>query len=314
MKPKVEKHKRPGQVGGTLIRKVIQLLKNSGISYPFSKPVVLAFSGGTDSLALAALLSRYGKKVIGDPQNLTLLYLEHSWKSASETKKSQKKLQKLAKELGVPLELVVLKPRSQYPTGESPEAVARELRKEIFKKKVEAGAIVLTAHHADDLAETLVWRFFTGTLKNHPQGILFWNEGVLRPLLTTRKEELVSFLKEEKLQSLKDPANDELNYLRVKMRKTLIKPIEEIFPRAVENLMKDAVALQLKHPIQNSVRKNSAQTVGHLSKVLGIQLRKQHYDSIQIMISKSIGQLSLPGGWTLSWKQDTEELKLSRLK
>ena len=60
---------KPKAVGGRLIRELVGLLKASGLSMPFDSHILIAVSGGVDSVALARVLHRYGRRIV-DPSRL----------------------------------------------------------------------------------------------------------------------------------------------------------------------------------------------------------------------------------------------------
>ena len=98
-------------------------------------------------------------------------------------------------------------------------------------------ARILTAHHGDDLAETVLWRILTGASQTHLEGIRF-EEGVeVRPLLAVRKQLLYDFLKEEGLEWSEDSTNGDPRFLRARMRAELMPRLERIFPRGVQHLI-----------------------------------------------------------------------------
>ena len=118
--------------------------------------------------------------------------------------------------------------------------MARNERKKIFSDLEKEGYVVLTAHHADDVAETLIWRLCSGKMDGHEAGILFRTGNELRPFLTSRKDELKLFLSEEGLSWREDRTNHEGKLLRSKMRMKLMPVLSEIFPDFVEKISCEA--------------------------------------------------------------------------
>ena len=83
---------------------------------------------------------------------------------------------------------------------------------------------MFTAHHADDVVETLVWRFFRGELFDQNEGILFQDNKILRPFLKVTKEEIYLYAKQEKVPFLEDPTNLLSHQMRSFFR-TELKPL-----------------------------------------------------------------------------------------
>src|SRR5262249_37149836 len=133
-------------------------------------------------MALAKLMIRYGRRV-GAVDRIRLVHINHGWRG-KESDQDEAFVKAAAKRWGVPISVFRLKPGK---STQSPEEAAREKRKKVFAQllkrygKPGRPAWIFTAHHADDLAETLVWRFCTGTLATHGGGIRFREGQEIRP-------------------------------------------------------------------------------------------------------------------------------------
>jgi len=282
------KYPQPGDIGGRLIRSVIQFLKKQGIPLPLTSHILIAVSGGPDSLALAQLIIKYGRRV-GAAERVSILHINHQWRD-EESDADAEQMRIFAARAKIPFILEKLKPPASYRPGESWENLARLKRKEIYRKlSKQYQAVVLTAHHGDDLAETILWRIFTGASDTHLEGIRFQDGPEIKPLLNVRKKMLIDFLREEGIAWSEDATNHEERFLRARMRKKLIPPIEEIFPRAIEHLMNLGLSTE-KHaePLR-------------LALPPGIRVKRAHYMSF---IEKQLnpnweGEIALPKGWKL---------------
>ena len=240
---KSEKCPFPKHQGSVLIKRVIQLLRSHNIPLPLSK-VVIGNSGGSDSMALAHLLIKYGRRVVAK-ENITLVHINHSWRG-EESDGDEIFVHEYAQRMGVPIQIhKLIPPTKEQLKGESPELLARNERKRIYSDLAKEGMVVLTAHHANDLAETLIWRLCSGKFDSYDKGILVQVNNEIRPFLSSTKAELQTFLKEENLTWREDRTNHEGELLRSKMRKTLMPNIDEIFPKTVPNLISFALAKQL---------------------------------------------------------------------
>ncbi len=216
-------------MGGTLIRVLISELKKMELGLPLTSHILCACSGGADSVALAVLLARYGRRV-GGHDRITLLHVNHGWRGRASDADERFVIQ-LAKKLGISVKVVRLKEKPGK--GDSWEAHARSLRKKVFIEEAGKTGIVFTAHQADDQAETRLWRLFTGAFHQLGQGILVRHGVEVRPLLGVRRTELVAFLKEERQKWREDSSNQDPRFLRARMRKELMPKIEELFPSAI---------------------------------------------------------------------------------
>jgi tRNA(Ile)-lysidine synthase len=283
------------------------------VTLPLSMHILIAVSGGCDSMALAQLMIKYGRRV-GAVSQIRLVHVNHGWRG-NESDGDEAFVKAFGKRWGVPVSVVRVKRKTSEVGEGSLEELARNRRKRIFERLAAKygttgrPAWILTAHHADDLAETLVWRLFTGTVSTHGAGIVFRHQQELRPFLSIRKRELAAFLKEEKQSWREDRTNFEGRFLRSRMRLELMPLIEKFFPRAVEHLVE--LGLKASSNTTNLSGGSSFNSSGNSSgsssssgdpsilfSAAGIKPRRAHWRWLNDDQSQS-GQLSLPGGWIL---------------
>lgn len=299
---------KPGPIGGRLIRNVIAFLREQQISLPLGSHILIGVSGGADSVALAHLLIRYGRRVV-DPRKVTLLHINHGWRGEASDQDARF-VRRMARQWGVPVRVIRAK-SPQGLKGVSWEAHAREVRQRIFRREQRKGSIVLTAHQADDLAETLLWRILTGSSMTHGGGILAVQAGEVRPLLRIRKSLLQDFLKEEGLSWTEDSTNHEGRFLRSRMRQELMPSLERLFPHAVDHLVTMGLKAQAKRPDSSS-----GESVGPelLLAMTGQRLKRAHLNWIEKISAKLgvEGELHLPGGWSLRREKKLEVPHLER--
>jgi tRNA(Ile)-lysidine synthase len=235
---------RPKEMGGTLIRKVIQLLKAHNVQLPLAK-VVLAVSGGSDSMALAHLIIKYGKAIV-DRENISIIHVNHGWRGVHSDGDEQFVVN-YAHRMEVPVKVFQMKKFSNEELkGLSLESVARNERKSFFKEVTQDESVkIFTAHQANDLSETIIWRLCTGKMETHNQGIYVNSGNEIRPFLSSTKEDLKLFLNEENIDWREDSTNHEGKLLRSKMRQELMPSLERIFPQALEHIKNYALQNQL---------------------------------------------------------------------
>lgn len=238
-----EVYPKPGPVGGKLIRKVIAAIDSLGVTRPLKGPVRLAVSGGPDSVAMALLIAKYGRNVAAAPQ---VLHLNHHWRGR-ESGQDQRFVRALAQRLGVSIEVKNLSPRA--PSGESLEAWGRLQRQKVFDRYRRGW--VLLAHHADDQAETVLWRVLSGAPRAQWAGIYPENGRVLRPMLACSRAELLAFLEEEKVAARNDSTNQNTRFLRAHLRQHVVPPLDRVFPRWRETLVR------LAENVRSEIGKNS---------------------------------------------------------
>ena len=231
----MEVYPKPKNQGGVLLRRLVKEFRQEFQEVPLSSHIHIACSGGSDSVGLAVLLAKYGRRIV-KAQNLTLIHLNHGWRGM-ESDQDASFVADLARRLGVGF--ITEKLKTLPKPGESWEKVGRDERKRFFDKcaKAHKNTLILTAHTADDLVETRLWRLFTGKWETHSQGILSRHGAEYRPFLSTRKTEIIDFLKEENQEWREDQTNHEGRFLRSKMRQELMPVIEKLFPKAVDHIL-----------------------------------------------------------------------------
>jgi tRNA(Ile)-lysidine synthetase-like protein len=294
---------QPGEQGGRIIRALIESLRSrlSGIN---GSHILIAVSAGSDSVALAHLLARYGRRV-APLSKIRLLHVNHGWRGAASDADARF-VRGLGSQLGVPVTIIRLKGSAAAASfGQSWEEQARLARKRIFEEQARKHrALVLTAHTADDLAETVLWRIFTGGAETHGGGILPRDGVEVRPLLSVRKEELRSYLREEAQSWREDATNWEGRFLRSRMRLELMPAIERIFPRAVSHLCRAAMSAQARESaaLEGRASAPSGARAASMLEASGLRLKRSHWKEIERVSREALSErreIQLPEGWKL---------------
>lgn len=181
--------------------------------------VIIACSGGPDSMCLLNLLIRLKEK-----KNLELIVAHVNHKLRSVSDNEAKMVEDYAKKNKVTFELQEL----DYQNTKFSEDDAHRKRYKFFKsliKKYKANYLV-TAHHGDDLIETILMRIARGSNLNGYIGIkrITQNEDyvTLRPLLSTTKDEIIKYNESENIPYVIDESNDSLKYTRNRYRKNVL--------------------------------------------------------------------------------------------
>lgn len=196
------------------------------------EPVLLALSGGSDSLCLFYCLLEYRKK-----QNLLLhvVHVDHGWRS--ESRQEALILQKLASDYEIPFHLKVLNPSE---IKGNLEAECRKQRYEYFDELHQQIGFqaLLTGHHQDDQAETVLKRIMEGSHWSRWKGLTIesYRKGmrILRPLLTVNKKEIQQYLNSAQIPFFEDPSNKQLNFLRSRCRETIFPFLNREFGKEVQ--------------------------------------------------------------------------------
>lgn len=199
--------------------------------------ILIAFSGGVDSVALALLLT-----FCLPVKNLEALYVNHRLREEGELETEERLNKENCEKLKLPLTIMRLKKgevqRCAKERGKGVEEAARYLRYKILFEHKKRGKFdyIATAHTLDDQVETTLMRLFQGSGPLALKGIQILNDSLFRPLLSLSKEMLISIVKESSLEWSEDSTNREHTYLRNKVRHLLIPPLKELFPSYGESI------------------------------------------------------------------------------
>ena len=186
---------------------------------PTGRSLLLAVSGGADSVALLELFSRE----IAPRQKcrLYVIHVNHRLREAAGS--DQAFVEKLCRERKIPVHVETLNP-STRPPGQSVEMWGREKRYAAFARirKAVGADTVLTAHHRDDVVETLCLRLWRGTGLAGLAGIPFRRDEYVRPLLPVPRAELRNWLAKWGISWMEDETNEDLGIPRNWVRRRLL--------------------------------------------------------------------------------------------
>lgn len=198
--------------------------------------IVVACSGGPDSMCLLSLVD-----LIKNEYNLKIIVAHVNHKLRTESEEEQEMVEKYAKEHKLIFELLEI---NKYTNNKFSEDDARKRRYEFFDElmlKYNAN-ILLTAHHGDDLIETILMRLTRGSNLSGYIGIKMINENnkykILRPLLTTTKDNIINYLKENHIPYRIDKTNDELEHTRNKYRHYILPFLKKENSKVNEKYLK----------------------------------------------------------------------------
>lgn len=199
---------------------------------PSDKTVLLGLSGGADSRVLLHLLSAFARR---DGFEMVVAHVNHGIRG-DEAERDALFCQQLASEYGWEfLRLDTDVPTLAKQHRRSLELEAREVRYAFFEKimKERKIEILVTAHHADDNLETVLFRICRGTGLHGLVGIPAvrkFSEGVLvRPLLPYSRREILAFCKEESLEFVTDSTNEKKGCSRNQIRLDVVPALEKFF-------------------------------------------------------------------------------------
>lgn len=199
--------------------------------------ILVAVSGGPDSVALLSVLHQLQKKF---DWQLAVAHVNYNLRG-SDSKNDATLVKKLAQELHLPLYTLEKKSLS----NKSEEAL-RIIRYDFFDslvKKYGFDAVAL-AHHQDDQAETILLRLLRGSGTLGLSGMRPKRGVYVRPFLGVSKNDILNFLKTSGIPYRLDKSNAENIYLRNKVRNVLLPLLETYNPNIKRTLANTADTLQ----------------------------------------------------------------------
>lgn len=212
---------------------MLQRFKNHiEINFPFleGKKILVACSGGVDSVVLTHLLQQLGFEIALAHCNFSL--------RGKESDLDEMFVIGLARKLEIP---VFAETFDTYKYADdlkiSIQMAARDLRYKWFEEILSnfKYQYFLTAHHLDDDLETFFINLSRGTGLKGLKGIPNKNQNILRPLLVFSKEEILNFAQQNKLKWREDLSNFSPDYLRNKIRLQLIPKFKETNKTVMKN-------------------------------------------------------------------------------
>ncbi|MBH0178499.1 MAG: tRNA lysidine(34) synthetase TilS [Nitrospira sp.] len=196
--------------------------------------LLVAVSGGPDSVALVSLLHR-----LRAPWRLTLSAVHGNYGlRGSESDGDQASVEALCQRLDIPLHTMQLNVQNRA-RGTSLQAAARDVRYSALATIAHrCGADrIAVGHTADDQAETVLLWMLRGAGLSGLSGMPVCRDGIIvRPLYEVRRQEILAYLQSETLSFRHDSSNDKPIYLRNRIRHEIIPALQRVSPASVEAL------------------------------------------------------------------------------
>jgi len=186
--------------------------------------VVAAISGGPDSMLLLDILMRLREKL---NLKIVVAHVHHNLRKESDNEAIE--VEKICNENNLIFEM---KKIEEYPNGKFSEEVARKIRYEFFDEVVSKynADTLFTAHHGDDLIETILMRLTRGSsLKGYAGFESISNDRgykIARPLIYLTKQEIVDELDKEGMWYAIDMTNVDTKYTRNRYRKNILPELK----------------------------------------------------------------------------------------
>jgi len=210
-------------------------------TYCSDKSVVVSVSGGVDSMVLASLFAKQ-RHIF---KRLAIMTVEHGIRGEI-SKRDADFVVEWSKANGLECFLYQANILDNL-NGRSVELAAREYRRTQYKKMIANGFdIVALAHHADDQAETILYRILRGTGVKGLGGMSVYADHLIRPMLSVTKREIQQFADDNTIKYVVDTTNFDTDYDRNYLRQTIIPLLNERWnvTAAMQRLGQNAQAAQ----------------------------------------------------------------------
>jgi tRNA(Ile)-lysidine synthase len=191
-----------------------------------AKALLIAVSGGPDSTALLLMAAEWAKR--RGKTRIEAATVDHGLRPESANEATA--VGEICARLGV--DHRVLKWKGAKPTSRLQER-AREARYRLLIDHAKAigGEVLMTAHHADDQAETVLFRLLRGSGVAGLRGmdVISMRDGmtIARPLLGLKKRDLIAFAEARGAPFIDDPSNADPRFARTRLRALLVRLGEE---------------------------------------------------------------------------------------
>ena len=260
-----------------MINKVKAFIKKNNLI--LDKPIIVAVSGGADSVSLLDVLHKLGYKLV-------LAHVNHN--KREESKIEQIAMENLAKELNIPFELLDY----HYSNSNNFQSEAHFARYDFFKdlcKKYNTN-IIATAHHKDDQIETVLMKLMEGSNLYGYGGIAIESKredySIVRPLLCVSKDEIYDYCKKNNLVYFEDASNMSNDYLRNRIRHNVIPILKNECANVLDKIMEYSIQA---HEAFDYIRSES---INYLESNNN-QIDYNTYNSLNIALKKDILALLL---------------------
>ncbi|MSN24464.1 MAG: tRNA lysidine(34) synthetase TilS [Geobacter sp.] len=245
--------------------------------------LIVALSGGADSTALLDLLARLPEY----HPRLVAVHLNHCLRG-DESDQDEEFCRKLAADYGIIFEsrrvdVKALALSERLNLEDAGRRARIELLDEVREKY--GAATIVTAHHADDQAETVLMRLLRGSGMPGLSGIPYRNRrGYIRPLLDVSRSQIEEYLAERGLSWREDASNRDTSFLRNRIRHELLPLLEQYNPAIRQRLTATAAVLSEENACLDGLAEQVFQSLCHhdgVTVVCSIAGLKAHPVAIQ---------------------------------
>lgn len=275
--------------------RIAKFIDNYSLLKPDSK-IVLAVSGGIDSMVMAHLFYEMGFEI-------TICHVNHGLRG-KDSDRDAEFVKSFAEQRNISHYSRHIGERLENQEAGNMHAIARDMRYAFFEeiRQDQDADFIFTAHHQDDVIESMILNFFRGTGIEGLQGIPTVNGCILRPFADIAKCEITKYAKENNIAYREDVSNQSNKYTRNKIRHQLKPLLEDLFPNASQRLVTTNENIKADNLLFKKLMK--AKTDRHIERSEGaISIQKalfENHETDSILLYRLIK----PFGFNLSQARD----------
>lgn len=202
---------------------------NAKFSFLYDKNLLIAISGGIDSVVLTHLLHKLNFKISLAHCNFSL--------RGKESNEDEEFVKELGNKLAVQTYTIKFETEAYAEEkGISTQMAARDLRYDWFQKIAKENNIdyIITGHQKDDVLETFFINLTRGTGLDGLTGIPEIQGNIVRPFMIFSRNEIMVYATRKKIQWREDRTNSSIRYVRNKIRHKIVPVLKELNPNLLE--------------------------------------------------------------------------------
>jgi tRNA(Ile)-lysidine synthase len=233
----------------------------------------IAYSGGLDS---HVLLHVFAKMRAISPLPVQAVYINHGLSQSAQ--QWSKHCELVCQDLQIPFQTISIQAHASI--GESPEDAARQARYAAFAELLTVNDVLVTAHHQDDQAETILLQMLRGAGPKGLAAMPMLKQFALgyhaRPLLNFSRDELKKYAETHQLKWIEDESNLELKFSRNFIRHEVMPILKKRWPSVAETFSRVAEHCAEAQQLINEIAREDLQNViGSLANTLSVQKLSQ---------------------------------------
>ncbi|MGM0640596.1 MAG: tRNA lysidine(34) synthetase TilS [Thermotogota bacterium] len=213
-------------------KKIYKFIKNYNIYQKYDK-ILIAVSGGKDSMCLLNVMKKISTIM---KLKIAVVHFNHKLRVESEEEKF------FVEQETKKLDLEFYYSEADVKKYKNIENSARKMRYDFFLKVFRENNFnkIATAHHMDDLVETILYRLSRGTGLYGIAGLLPVNEMLTRPMLTVTLKELINYVTINNVKYKTDKTNFDVKYSRNRIRNNILPELKKVNENFEKNIFRFA--------------------------------------------------------------------------